>query len=329
MESPVKLESPEANTGEIKHLVRCQIENSDFNVDETKPLLNSVNCKIETPVEGNSKDETNSAETEQPLSKRQMKKRERKIRYESFKKDRRKKDREKRTKRKAEAKEQGIERSGPSRKQLKRVKMETSSCRIKVAIDMSYDDLMSDKDVAKTLKQLQFCYSANRRAANPLQFYIVGFTGKSRNLFETIQGCVNWDVYAMKENYTEAFNKDEIVYLTSDSSNVLETLSDDKVYVIGGLVDHNHYKGLSHRLAEEKKIQHARLPIGEYLEMNTRKVLTIFHVFEILLRFTECKDWKKAFFDVIPKRKLAGSKDGEESDDDDDDDDDDDQEEQK
>uniref|UniRef100_A0AC35UG85 SAM-dependent MTase TRM10-type domain-containing protein n=1 Tax=Rhabditophanes sp. KR3021 TaxID=114890 RepID=A0AC35UG85_9BILA len=153
------------------------------------------------------------------------------------------------------------------------------------------------------MAQLAYCYAYNRRASNPLQFHIVGLKGKceSEYLDFTYQGA--WDVHMSTKPLTEVFAPEDMIYLTSDSPNDLKDIEEDKVYVIGGLLDHNSCPKLTLNLAEKAGIKHARLPIGEYMKLRTRTTLTINQVYEIILKYSESKSWEKAFFDVIPARK--------------------------
>uniref|UniRef100_A0A0K0DAJ3 tRNA (guanine(9)-N(1))-methyltransferase n=1 Tax=Angiostrongylus cantonensis TaxID=6313 RepID=A0A0K0DAJ3_ANGCA len=191
--------------------------------------------------------------------------------------------------------------------------MEQSSCKIRVVIDMSFDKFMQEKDCRRTVQQLNWSYSVNRRLAEPFQFYVTSFEGSCRKIYDSIESYQNQDIFLKSEPLDVLFKACEIVYLTADSENVLTGLEDSKVYVIGGLVDHNSEKGLCYNLAIRKGYAHARLPIDEFVEMKTRKVLTINHVFEILGHFSEHGDWEKAFFAVIPPRKGMSRKIGIES----------------
>jgi len=94
-----------------------------------------------------------------------------------------------------------------------------------------------------------------------------------------------------------------IVYLTSESPYTLEKLEPYTSYVIGGLVDRNREKGLCYKRAREMKVRTAKLPIGEYMAMQSRFVLTTNQVVEIMAKWLECGDWGEAFLGVIPKRK--------------------------
>jgi tRNA (guanine9-N1)-methyltransferase len=96
-----------------------------------------------------------------------------------------------------------------------------------------------------------------------------------------------------------------IVYLTSDSPYTLESLSPNTSYIIGGIVDKNRHKGLCYHRACERGIPTAKLPIGEYMTMQSRSVLAINHVVEIMLKWLLTGDWGEAFLSVIPKRKEA------------------------
>lgn len=107
----------------------------------------------------------------------------------------------------------------------------------------------------------------------------------------------------------------DVVYLSSDSPYTLERLEPNTSYVIGGLVDKNREKGLCYRRAREAGIRTAKLPIGQFMVMQSRTVLATNHVVEIMLKWLEFEDWGKAFMSVIPKRKggrLIGEEDADE-----------------
>lgn len=110
------------------------------------------------------------------------------------------------------------------------------------------------------------------------------------------------------------FTPDSIIYLSADSPHTLDKLEPNTSYIIGGLVDRNREKNLCQRRAEEKGIRTAKLPIGEYMQMASRRVLATNHVVEIMSKWLETGDWGKAFLEVIPKRK-GGQLKGEEGED--------------
>lgn len=121
--------------------------------------------------------------------------------------------------------------------------------------------------------------------------------------------CSVQDISFKTEHYSKVVAKEELVYLTSDSPNVLEELDQKKAYVIGGLVDHNHHKvclawqlryhagcdsfvliwavlhfsvwfcsqGITFERAKELGIDHAQLPLSSFVKMNSRKVLAVNH----------------------------------------------------
>jgi tRNA (guanine9-N1)-methyltransferase len=95
----------------------------------------------------------------------------------------------------------------------------------------------------------------------------------------------------------------ETIYLSADSDYTLTELKPFSTYIIGGLVDKNREKGICASRAAAAGVKTARLPIGDYLAMASRKVLTTNHVHEIMLKWLECGDWGEAFMSVIPKRK--------------------------
>ena len=278
---------------------------------------NPVFVEEEAPVETLVETKTTEAPA---LSKRALKKLKKRQEWLDAKPERKAKEKAKR-KAKMEQKRASADYDGESyyasRKRLKKTASEKTKSNVHIVFDMSFDHLMNQKDRGKCLKQLLRCYSMNRRLSHPMHMHVTSFGGRVKEEMGRHDGFENWDCSFHENSYKDVFNEepfskslDNIVYLTSESKNVVgQILEEGFVYVIGGFVDHNLHKGLSHKLALEAKVSHARLPIDEFIEMKTRRVLTIDQVFQILGDVaSEGKSWKDAFLTVLPARKGAKEK---------------------
>ncbi|XP_005406326.1 PREDICTED: tRNA methyltransferase 10 homolog A [Chinchilla lanigera] len=241
----------------------------------------------------------------EPVSKRRMKKLMKQKQWEEQRELRKQKRKEKRKRKKLERQCQMESNSdGNDRKRARRQVVHST---LRLIIDCSFDNLMVLKDIKKLHKQIQRCYAENRRALHPVQFYLTSHGGQlKKNMDDNDKGWVNWkDIHIKPEHYSELIKKEDLVYLTSDSPNILHELDESKAYVIGGLVDHNHHKGCTYKQASDYGIDHAQLPLGNFVKMNSRKVLAVNHVFEIILEYLQTRDWQEAFFTILPQRKGA------------------------
>ena len=204
-----------------------------------------------------------------------------------------------------------------------------------------FEESMREGEVASLAKQVRYCYSYNKRSPNPVFASVTGLTRAReiptrentlgsdfptvRELLERESGLAEWNrrMFDCTEKTLEEFyglvttetcveqNQKKIIYLTSDSQNTLEQLEDGTVYVIGGIVDRNRLKRATiDRAEDELKVETAKLPLQEYLlanniSMTTTKVLTVNHVFDILLKYRQHdNNWNKAFGEVLPSRKV-------------------------
>ncbi|XP_048189623.1 tRNA methyltransferase 10 homolog A [Perognathus longimembris pacificus] len=265
----------------------------------------NVESKQDVSESQEERQKPSSNEVTEPVSKRQMKKLMKQKQWEEQRELRKQKRKEKRKRKKLERQSQLD--SSANGSERKRVRRDIAQSNLRLIIDCSFDDLMVLKDIKKLHKQIQRCYAENRRALHPVQFYLTSHGGQlKKNMDENDRGWVNWkDIHIKPEHYSELIKKEDLVYLTSDSPNILKELDESKAYVIGGLVDHNHHKGFTYRQASHYGIDHAQLPLGHFVKMNSRKVLAVNHVFEIILEYLETRDWQEAFFTILPQRKGA------------------------
>lgn len=175
---------------------------------------------------------------------------------------------------------------------------------VTIVLDCGFDELMTENEIVSMASQLTRCYSANRQAEKQVKLEVTGFNGRLRKRYEENLGNthLHWKGVTFSEGEYEV--GDDVVYLTADTTEEVEVLQPGMRYIVGGIVDRNRYKNLCRDKAVKQGVRMARLPIGQYIKMASRQVLTTNQVVEIMIGVLQNGgDWEDAFVKVIPKRK--------------------------
>ncbi|KAM8820487.1 TM10C methyltransferase, partial [Eudromia elegans] len=179
-----------------------------------------------------------------------------------------------------------------------------------LVFDMSFENDMSPREIANTVRQIVFSESSNRKSVDPFHIHFCNFQDNSQYHREFIKHYRQaWDkllITVTEQCYTELFPKNKIIYLTADSPKVMKTFDHDKVYIVGSMVDRNIKTGVSLARAKRLGLETASLPLDKYLLWSTgAKNLTLDQMMHILLTLKDTGDWSKAL-EYVPKRKYCG-----------------------
>ncbi|XP_008072646.1 mitochondrial ribonuclease P protein 1 [Carlito syrichta] len=179
-----------------------------------------------------------------------------------------------------------------------------------LVFDMDYDNYMKPKELQNAVSQLLESEGWNRRDVDPFHIYFCNLKIDSSYYGELVKRYrEKWDKLLLtvtEKSYVDLFPKDNIIYLTADSPNVMTTFRHDKVYIVGSFVDKNMQPGTSLAKAKRLKLATECLPLDKYLQWDVgTKNLTLDQMMRILLCLKNTGSWEEAL-KFVPRRKHTG-----------------------
>lgn len=189
-----------------------------------------------------------------------------------------------------------------------------------IIIDLNWEEHHTEKALKSLKQQVMYCYGFNKRHTLPALIHLTGLGPLLSEQLVAQNHADNWlgmkmtkseyieltDDYAISyDDDVRAGRKKQLVYLTSDAEETIEELDKNCAYIIGGVVDRNRLKGITYKKATAQGIRTAKLPIKENYSLSATHILTVNHVFEIMLNYGSSGGWKAAMEAVLPQRKHA------------------------
>ncbi|KAH0475718.1 MAG: uncharacterized protein KVP18_002886 [Porospora cf. gigantea A] len=179
---------------------------------------------------------------------------------------------------------------------------------IQVALDCSFDDLMTLKETESLARQMSFIQSFMKRTAiSPsVGLTACAVTDKMAAIFWKF-GSASWFMRTTSEDVECAFSDRQLVLLSPDAPVPLETVDHSAVYVICGLVDRQVSKNQSFSYASSRGFTVRRLPIAEHVPETRKCVLNVNTVFEVMVAYARSDDWNAALRFRLPPRSCQSA----------------------
>jgi tRNA (guanine9-N1)-methyltransferase len=146
--------------------------------------------------------------------------------------------------------------------QKKRVKIdgneklkESLKTGLKLCVDLSFDEIHSERERRSLCKQLQVGYGHLRKSKALVHLHLTSLVDSSLlHVMMKQMGLNSWIVSKSKESVINTFPKESIVFLSPDAKEALTDIDESKVYIIGGIVDRTVKKSMTLTYAKVRSV---------------------------------------------------------------------------
>eukprot|EP00928_Gymnodinium_smaydae_P083543 TRINITY_DN6678_c0_g1_i2.p1 TRINITY_DN6678_c0_g1~~TRINITY_DN6678_c0_g1_i2.p1 ORF type:complete len:423 (+),score=125.73 TRINITY_DN6678_c0_g1_i2:90-1358(+) len=183
------------------------------------------------------------------------------------------------------------------------------SGRPRVVINCSFGDQMFPKELMSLAKQVRLSYNVLRELRAPLQLHVTSLGAENPVLpCLSLMHHAKWKVHFHEESIYDLFKLDELVVLSPDADEDLDMVYEDRVYVLGGLVDRSVQKMQTRGQAEDRDVGCVRrLPVKRFGPAGMHSVFNIDVVVRMLAERLRGRAWPDILRDCLPQRHLGGT----------------------